>query len=325
MLLEAVNHALKEEMARNSKTIAYGEDIADPKGGVFTVTKGLTDAIGKDRVFNSPIAEASIVGTAIGLAMRGFKPVVEIQFMDYIWPAMMQIKDELATMNYRSNGAFKADVVIRTPVGAYIHGALYHSQTADAIFAHIPGLRVVFPSNAADAKGLLKESIRGEDPVLFLEHKGLYRSRLTERPEPDADYTIPLGRANIVQQGEDLTVVTWGMQVHQTQQALKKINDLGASVEIIDIRTLNPVDWETIINSAKKTGKVLIAHEDHLTGGFGAEIAARIVSQAFEYLDGPVERVAAKDVHHPYHPDMENYMLPQAGDIAEAMRKLLIY
>jgi 2-oxoisovalerate dehydrogenase E1 component len=325
MLLEAVNRALKEEMERNPRTIAFGEDIADPKGGVFTVTKGLTDLIGKERVFNSPIAEASIVGTAIGLAIRGFKPVVEIQFMDYIWPAMMQIKDELVTMYYRSNGAYKADVVIRTPVGAYIHGGLYHSQTADSIFAHIPGIRVVFPSNAADAKGLLKEAIRGEDPVLFLEHKGLYRSRLTERPEPDADYTIPLGLAKIVQEGEDLTVVTWGMQVYQSADALKQLTDLDCSVEVIDIRTLNPLDFDTIFASVKKTGKVLIVHEDHLTGGFGGEIAAGIASEAFEFLDGPIMRVAAEDVHHPYHPKMENRMLPQVDDIAKAMRKLLIY
>jgi 2-oxoisovalerate dehydrogenase E1 component len=276
-------------------------------------------------VYNSPIAEASIVGTAIGLAVHGFKPVVEIQFMDYIWPAMMQIKDELVTMFYRSNGSYKADVVIRTPVGAYIHGALYHSQTCDSIFAHIPGLRVIFPSNAADAKGLLKEAIRGEDPVLFLEHKGLYRARVTERPEPDADHTIPLGRAKIIQEGEDLTIVTWGMQVHQSIQALEKISDLNASVEIIDIRTLNPLDGEAIINSVKKTGKALIVHEDHLTGGFGAEIAARISSEAFEYLDGPIIRIAAEDVHHPYHPNLENRVLPDVDGIANAMRKILIY
>ena len=325
MMLEAINHALKEEMERNDKIIVYGQDVADPKGGVFNVTKGLTDTFGNERVFNSPIAEASIVGTAIGLAVYGFKPVVEIQFMDYIWPAMMQIKDELATILYRSNGAYKADVVIRVPVGGYIRGALYHSQTADSIFAHIPGLRVIFPSNAADAKGLLKEAIRGEDPVMFLEHKGMYRARFTERPEPDADYTIPLGRAKVVQKGEDLTVITWGMQVHQTKQALDKISDLNASVEIIDIRTLNPLDNDTILNSVKKTGKVLIVHEDHLTGGFGAEIAARISAEAFEYLDGPIMRVAAKDVHHPYNPILEARVLPNVDDVANAMRKILIY
>lgn len=325
MMLEAINHALKEEMERNDKIVVYGQDVADPKGGVFNVTRGLTDAFGKERVFNSPLAEASIVGTAFGLAIHGFKPVVEIQFMDYIWPAMMQIKDEVATMLYRSNGQFKADVVIRTPVGAYIHGGLYHSQTCDAIFAHIPGIRVVFPSNAADAKGLLKEAIRGEDPVLFMEHKGLYRARTTERPEPDADYTIPLGRAKVVQEGEYLTVVTWGMQVHQSKQALEKISDLNPSVEIIDIRTLNPLDSETILNSVKKTGKALIVHEDHFTGGFGGEIAARIVSEAFEYLDGPVRRIAAADVHHPYHPNLESRVLPSVDDIAKAMREILTY
>jgi len=325
MMLSAINHALKEEMERNDKIVVYGEDVADPKGGVFNVTKGLTDAFGKERVFNSPIAEASIIGTAIGLAVHGYKPVVEIQFMDYIWPAMMQIKDELATILYRSNGAYKADVIVRVPVGGYIRGALYHSQTADSIFAHIPGLRVVFPSNAADAKGLLKEAIRGEDPVMFLEHKGLYRARVTERPEPDADYTIPLGKAKIIQEGEDLTVITWGMQAHQSLQALDKIADLNASVEIIDIRTLNPLDNDTILNSVKKTGKVLIVHEDHLTGGFGAEIAARIAREAFEYLDGPITRVAAEDVHHPFHPILEARVLPDVNGIAEAMRKILIY
>jgi len=325
MMLEAINHALKEELERNDKIVVYGEDVADPKGGVFNVTKGLSDAFGNERVYNSPIAEASIVGTAIGLAVHGFKPVVEIQFMDYIWPAMMQIKDELATMLYRSNGNYKADVVIRTPVGAYIHGALCHSQNCESIFAHIPGLRVIFPSNAADAKGLLKEAIRGEDPVLFLEHKGLYRARITERPEPNADYTIPLGRAKIIQEGEDLTIVTWGMQVHQSLQALEKISDLNASIEIIDIRTLNPLDSETIINSVKKTGKALIIHEDHMTGGFGAEISARLSSEAFEYLDGPVMRVAAEDVHHPYHPNLENRVLPDVNGIAKAIRKILVY
>lgn len=325
MMLGAINHALKEEMERNDKIVVYGEDVADPKGGVFTVTKGLTDAFGKERVFNSPIAEASIIGTAIGLAVYGYKPVVEIQFMDYIWPAMMQIKNELATMLYRSNGKFKADVVIRVPVGGYIRGALYHSQTCDSIFAHIPGLRIVFPSNAADAKGLLKEAIRGEDPVMFLEHKGLYRARVTERPEPDADYTIPLGKAKIVREGEDLSVITWGMQVHQSLKALENLSDLNPSVEIIDIRTINPFDIETVLNSIKKTGKALIIHEDHLTCGYGAEIAARIAKEAFEYLDGPIARVAAEDAHHPFHPDLEARVLPDVNGIAEAMRKILIY
>jgi 2-oxoisovalerate dehydrogenase E1 component len=324
-MLEAINHALYEEMERNDKILIYGQDVADPKGGVNAVTKGLTDRFGKERVFNSPLAEASVVGTAVGLAVYGFKPVVEIQFMDYIWFAMMQVRDEMATMLFRSNGTFKADVVIRVPVGGYIGGGLYHSQIADSIFAHTPGLRVVFPSNAADAKGLLKEAIRGKDPVLFLEHKGLYRARIAERPEPDQDYTLPLGRAKVVREGNDLTVVTWGMQVHQSLQALKGLGELSPSVEIIDIRTLNPLDMETIFNSVKKTGKVMIAHEDNLTGGFGGEIAARIAQGAFEYLDGPILRVAAEDTFVPYNQIMEKRVLPQVEDIAGAIKKLFLY
>ncbi|MFZ0391097.1 MAG: dehydrogenase E1 component subunit alpha/beta [Calditrichia bacterium] len=325
MMVDAINHALHEEMERNGKMVIYGEDVADPKGGVFTATKGLTNKFGKERVFNSPLAEASIVGTAIGMAVYGFKPVVEIQFMDYIWPAFMQIRNELATMYYRSNGTWKAPVVIRTPVGGYIHGGLYHSQTAEAIFAHTPGLKVAFPSNAADAKGLLKAAIRGDDPVIFCEHKGLYRQGFAARPEPDADYVLPFGQAAVVQEGNDLTLISWGLQVQRSLEAIRMLGEMKPSVEVIDIRTLVPLDMDTIINSVKKTGKVLIVHEDNFTGGFGAEIAARISHQAFRFLDGPVMRVGARDAHIPYQSDLEKYVLPTPARIAESLKELLLF
>lgn len=325
VMVDAINHALHEEMERDERIAVYGEDVADPKGGVFTATKGLTNKFGKKRVFNSPLAEASIVGTAIGLAIYGFKPVIEIQFMDYIWPAFMQIRNELSTILYRSNGSWKSPVVIRTPVGGYIHGGLYHSQTAEAIFAHTPGLKVIYPSNAADAKGLLKAAIRGEDPVIYCEHKGLYRQSFAARPEPDQDYILPFGYANIVQEGDDVTIITWGMQVQRCLEAVRSLGELNPSVEIIDIRTLIPLDMDTILQSVKKTGKVLIVHEDNFTGGFGGEIAARIASEAFEYLDGPIDRVAAKDTHIPFHSKLEEYVLPSPYKIAEALKKLYLY
>ncbi len=325
VMVDAINHALLEEMERDDKIIVYGEDVADPKGGVFTATKGLTRTFGKERAFNSPLAEASIVGTAIGLAIYGFKPVVEIQFMDYIWPAFMQIRNELSTILYRSNGTWKAPVVVRTPVGGYIHGGLYHSQSAEAIFAHTPGLKVVMPSNAADAKGLLKAAIRGNDPVIFCEHKGLYRQGFAARPEPDKDYILPMGYAGVVQEGNDVTLISWGLQVQRSIEAVRLLGDIQPSVEIIDIRTLIPLDMETILKSVKKTGKVLIVHEDNLTAGFGAEISARIASQAFEYLDGPIERVAARDAHIPYQSDLENTVLPTSQRIAGVLGKLLKY
>jgi 2-oxoisovalerate dehydrogenase E1 component len=325
VMVDAINHALYEEMERNEKVIVYGEDVADPKGGVFTATRGLTQKFGKERAFNSPLAEASIVGTAIGLAIYGFKPVVEIQFMDYIWPAFMQIRNELAAVLYRSNGTWRSPVVIRTPVGGYIHGGLYHSQTAEALFAHTPGLKVVYPGNAADAKGLLKAAIRGDDPVIFCEHKGLYRQGFAARPEPDSDYVLPMGYAKVVQEGDVLTLISWGLQIQRSIEAIKSLGEMNPSVEVIDIRTLVPLDMETILNSVKKTGKVLIVHEDNFTGGFGGEIAARIVSQAFEYLDGPIERVAARDSHIPYNTGLENYVLPTPNRIAESLKKLLLY
>ena len=326
MMVDAINHALHEEMERNPKMVVYGQDIADPKGGVFTVTRGLTNRFGKKRAFNAPLAESSIVGTAIGMAVRGYKPVVEIQFVDYIWTAMMQIRNELGTLYYRSNGAYKCPVVIRTTCGGYIHGGLCHSQSNESFFTHMAGIRVFFPSNAADAKGLLKAAIRGEDPVLFLEHKALYRQGFAARPEPDEDYVLPPGIANVCQEGEDLTVVSWGLLLYRCLEAAKKLEEeLGASIEVIDPRTLCPFDWETVIGSVQKTGKLLVVHEDNLTGGFGGEIAARVAEEAFEYLDGPIMRIAAKDTPIPYSSVLEAAVLPQPEDIYNAMKELLLY
>jgi 2-oxoisovalerate dehydrogenase E1 component len=327
VMVDAINHALAEELQHNPKMLVYGEDVAGKKGGVFTATKGLTATFGTHRVFNSPLAEASIVGTAFGLAVRGdYKPVVEIQFGDYIWPAFMQIRDEVAMLRFRSSGEWSCPMVIRVAVGGYIHGGLYHSQSIDGIFSHIPGIRVVYPSNAADAKGLLKTACRSDDPILFLEHKGLYRQAFASSPEPDSDFLLPLGVARIVKPGDDISIITWGMLVQRSLEAAGKLEHrTGLSVEIIDIRTLNPLDAATILSSVRKTGKVLIAHEDTLTGGFGAEIAAIIASEAFETLDAPVMRVAAKDTPVPYGPGLENAMLPQEADVLAALERLAKY
>ncbi len=327
VMVDAINHALQEEMQRNPAMVIYGEDVAGKKGGVFTATKGLTAQFGPGRVFNSPLAEASIVGTAFGLAVRGdFKPVVEIQFGDYIWPAFMQIRNEVAMLRFRSHDQWSCPMVIRVAVGGYIHGGLYHSQSIDGFFTHIPGLRVVYPSNAADAKGLLKTACRSEDPVLFCEHKGLYRQGFASTPEPGDDYVLPFGVANTCKRGEDITVITWGMLVQRSLDAARRLEErTGASVEVIDLRTLNPLDKETVLTSARRTGKVLIAHEDTLTGGFGAEIAAIIAAEAFERLDAPVLRIAAKDAPVPYGPGLENATLPQEADIYAALEKLAGY
>ena len=327
VMVDAINHALAEEMDRNPKMLIYGQDVAGNKGGVFTATKGLTAKFGADRVFNSPLAEASIVGTAFGLAVReDYKPVVEIQFGDYIWPAFMQIRDEVATLRFRSYNEWACPMVIRVAVGGYIHGGLYHSQSIEGFFTHIPGLRVVFPSNAADAKGLLKTACREEDPVLFCEHKGLYRQGFASSPEPDENYALPFGIAKVKRSGEDITIITWGMLVQRSLDAAAKAEDNhGVSVEVIDLRTLNPLDKETILTSVRKTGKVLIVHEDTLTGGFGAEIAAIIASEAFEMLDAPVQRVAARDTPVPYGPGLEAAMLPQESDVLAALRLLAKY
>mgnify|MGYP001215670871 FL=1 len=325
VLVDAINHAMSEEMDINNKIIVYGEDIADPKGGVFTATKGLTDKFGKKRVFNSPLAEASIVGTAIGLAVTGWKPCVEIQFGDYIWPAMMQIRDEAACMRYRSNGSWTCPLVIRVAVGGYIHGGLYHSQSIDSYFFNIPGIRVAYPSNAADAKGLLKTALRMEDPVIFLEHKGLYRQGYASTPEPNKDFIIPFGKANIIQEGDYFTIITWGAMVQKCIDAIKILDLEAGEVDLIDIRTLNPIDWDAIYDSVKKTGKLLIVHEDLQTGGVGAEISARVSNELFEDLDGPIMRVAAKDCHVPYSDSLEPEILPQTEQIVEAVNDLMEY
>ncbi len=325
VFVDAINHALAEEMERNPKMLIYGEDVAGNKGGVFTATKGLTAKFGSERVFNSPLAEASIVGTAIGLAIRGFKPVVEIQFADYIWPAMMQIRDELTMLRYRSNNSWSCPVVIRVPVGGYIHGGHYHSQCIESIFAHLPGIRLCFPSNAADAKGLLKTACREEDPVLFMEHKALYRQSFAASPEPDANYLLPFGIAKVKREGTDITVITYGMMVQRSLEAAQKLEEQGVSVEVIDLRTLNPLDTEMMLKSVKKTGKVLIVHEDTLTAGFGAELAAIVAKEAFQYLDAPIQRVGAKDTPVPYAPTLEDAVLPSERVITKALEELAAY
>lgn len=325
VMVDAINHAMAEEMERNPKMLIYGQDVAGDKGGVFTATKGLTKKFGWERVFNSPLAEASIIGTAFGLALRGFKPCVEIQFGDYIWPGFMQLRDEVAMLRFRSNNDWSCPMVVRVAVGGYIHGGLYHSQSIDGFFTHIPGLRVVFPSNAADAKGLLKTACRSDDPVIFCEHKGLYRANFAATPEPDSEYCLPFGIAKTVKEGNDISVITWGMMVQRSLEAARAIEEKRISVEVIDLRTLNPLDTEAIFNSVRKTGKVLIAHEDTLTGGFGAEIAAIIANEAFTRLDAPIKRVAAKDSPVPYGPTLENAMLPQTGDIVKAIEELAAY
>ncbi|MBI3004450.1 MAG: dehydrogenase E1 component subunit alpha/beta [Ignavibacteriales bacterium] len=325
VLVDAINHALAEEMERDPKVLVYGEDVAGGKGGVFTATKGLTAKFGEERCFNSPLAEASIIGVGIGAALRGWKPVPEIQFGDYIWPGFMQIRDELAMMRYRSNSIWTCPVIIRVAVGGYIHGGHYHSQSIEAFMAHIPGLRVVFPSNAADAKGLLKTAIRGDDPVLFLEHKGLYRQGYASSPEPSSDYLLPFGVAAVRREGSDISIITYGATVQQSLEAARVMESKGISVEVLDVRTINPLDEEAIFRSVKKTSKVLVVHEDTLSGGFGGEIAARIADECFESLDGPVMRVGALDTPVPYSPPLEDAMLPNKEKIVRALEKLSAY
>ncbi len=326
VLVDAINRALSEEMARNDKMLVFGQDVAKGKGGVFTATRGLTDQFGEDRCFNAPLAESSIVGVSIGLAMRGYKPVPEIQFSDYIWTAMMQIRNELCTVRYRSNNAFSAPVVIRTPVGGYIHGGLCHSQNIEATFAHFPGLKIALPSTALDAYGLLKAAIRCQDPVLFLEHKALYRQSFAKSQLPeDKDWVLPFGKGAIRKEGNDITVVTYGALVQRALEAARKLQEENIDVEVIDLRTIRPYDWDMIETSVKKTAKVLVLHEDCRFMGFGAELAAEISDKCYEYLDGPVKRLAGADSPVPFNWDLEEMILPQPKDILAAIRDLASY
>ncbi|MER3418188.1 MAG: alpha-ketoacid dehydrogenase subunit beta [Chloroflexota bacterium] len=321
--IEAIREALAEEMRRDETVIVLGEDVGR-KGGVFLATDGLWAEFGEDRVIDTPLTESMIVGASIGASVNGLRPVAEIQFADFIHPAFNQIVSEAARMRYRSNNGFHVPIVIRAPYGGGVHGALYHSQSVEAFFSHVPGLKVVVPSTPYDAKGLLKTAIRDEDPVLFFEHKKMYRSVRGE--VPDEEYTIPLGRATVVRPGSQITVVAYGLMVHYALEAADRVAEDGISVEVVDLRTLRPLDRETLLGSVRKTGKCLVVYEDNRFGGYGAEVAAIVADEAFDYLDGPVMRVSGPDVPAvPYNHVLEDWFMPNPEKIAAALRTLAAY